>query len=218
MDCGPAGPGEEPEMAVLKGKSLVACGTLRREIRALSDKGAIEPDRIFFTPPGLHEWPAKLEEMLQPQLGKAREASPEVIVLYGEKCFIDIGDPVRDLDALLGERGPEFRRVRAKNCVDMLVAREERESIAGEEKIYWLTPGWVENWKYIFRFWDEGKANEMFPAYGKAVVLDPLGYYDEILEKDPEKILGISDWMKIPLEAHPVGLDRLVQLLSDVEE
>jgi len=193
----------------------VACGTLRREIKALSEQDRIHPDDILFTPPGLHEWPMKLEKKLLPQLTKAREASPKVVVAYGEKCFIDVGNPMRDMDALLGEQGPEFKRTKAKTCVDMMAGVEERSAIAAGEKVYWLTPGWVENWNFIFRFWDRGKANEMFPAYNKAVVLDAVGYFDELIEANPEKILEISDWMAIPIESHPVTLDRLQQLLSD---
>jgi hypothetical protein len=175
----------------------------------------VNPARVYYTQPGLHEWPAKLEQKLLPQLEKARAASPEVIVVYGEKCFIDTGNPVRDMDALLKEHGPEFRRIRAKNCIDMLASREERSAVAQGEKVYWLTPGWLENWELIFRFWDEGKANEMFPAYDKAVVLDSVGCFDRISQEKPEKILGISDWMKIPLEAYPVSLGRFSRLIEE---
>jgi hypothetical protein len=202
-------------MPPLEGCSLVACGTLRREVQALSDEKRIAPDNVVFTPPGLHEWPARLEERLLPRLAKAREASAEVVVAYGEKCFIDVGNPMRDMDALLKEQGPEFKRTRAKNCVDMIAGAEERDAVAAGEKVYWLTPGWVENWNFIFRFWDRGKANEMFPAYDKAIVLDGVGYFDELMESDPEKILEISDWMGISLEAHPANLERLLKVLSD---
>ena len=46
-------------------------------------------------------------------------------------------------------------------------------------------------------------------------MLDAVGYYDDVLEKDPEKILDFSDWMGIPVEPHPVSLDRLKNLLHN---
>ncbi len=197
-----------------KGASIVACGTVRREVRKLADDGLLDADRLFFTGPGLHEWPRELESQLARQLGKARKRSGKVIVAYGEKCYLDTVDPWRDTDALLREQGPEFRRVRAKNCVDMFADAEERRRIASGRRVYWLTPGWLEHWDYIFKDWDAGKANETFPANDAALVLDALGYFDELSAGDPEKLLRISDWMKIPVEPCPVGLDRLRRLLA----
>lgn len=48
-----------------------------------------------------------------------------------------------------------------------------------------------------------------------AIMLDALGFYDELLEKDPEKILDFSDWMGIPMEPYNISLDRLKSLLSE---
>ena len=202
-------------MASFKGSSVVACGTLRREIQALAAGGLLDADRILFTAPGLHEWPEKLERQLGRQCAKAGENSRRVIVAYGEKCFIDVADPTRDTDALLREAGPQFRRVRAKQCVDMLASDEQRRAMAPDEKVYWLTPGWIQHWQFIFKDWDAAKANETFPAHDKAVVLDAVGYFDELSANAPEKILEIADWMKIPLESQPIGLERLAQLLLE---
>jgi len=201
-------------VASFKGISIVACGTLRREIEKLADDGLLDADKILFTAPGLHEWQRELEKQLLRQLEKARAVSQRVIVVYGERCYLDPADPNRNVDALLREQGPEFRRIRARRCVDMLADDDQREQIAAGQKIYWLTPGWVEHWDYIFKDWDAGKANEMFPGYDKAIILDPLGYFDQLCADDPERILEIADWMKIPLEAYPVGLERLAQLLA----
>ena len=197
-----------------KGTSIVACGTLRREVRMLAADGVLDADALLFTAPGLHEWPWELDKQLSRQLEKARRHSERVIVAYGEKCFLDTVDPTRDTDALLREHGPEFRRVRAKNCVDMLADEEQRRRLADGQKVHWLTPGWIAHWSYIFKDWDAGKANEMFPAYDKAVVLDALGYFDELMAETPERILQISDWMRLPIEAAPVSLDRLERLLA----
>ena len=120
-------------MASFKGASIVACGILRRELRGFAEDGILDAERILFTAPGLHEWPAELERQLSTQLIKARATSDRVIVAYGEKCFIDVAGPTRDTDALTREHGREFRRVKAKQCVDMLASEDERVPIAGGE-------------------------------------------------------------------------------------
>lgn len=58
-------------------------------------------------------------------------------------------------------------------------------------------------------------ANEMFPGYDKAVVLDSLGYLDNLMVKSPEEILKISDWMNLPLDSIETSLNRFKKLLGD---
>jgi len=202
-------------VASFKGSSIVACGTLRREITKLAEDGFLDADRVLFTAPGLHEWPNRLEQQLTRQLMKAQRDSRRVIVAYGERCFIDVADATRDTDALIREWGPQFRRVGARNCVDMLASDQERQAMAPGEKVYWLTPGWIEHWTFIFKDWDPAKANETFPAHDRAIVLDALGYFDELSAKTPETILEIADWIKIPVEPQPVSLERLARLLLE---
>jgi len=96
----------------------------------------------------------------------------------------------------------------------MLASAEEREAIAGGQKIYWLTPGWFEYWKLIFKDFDKGMANETFPVNDKAVLLDPFNMFEEISLNQPEKILEFSDFMGIAMEPYPVTLDRLRKLLA----
>jgi len=195
-----------------EGCSIVACGTLRREMRRLAETGFLDGDRLFFTAPGLHEWPEMLEQQLTQQLEKARGTAGRVVVAYGEKCYLDTETGL-DTDGLLGRFGTSVGRVRAKNCVDMLAGADERSEIAEGAKVYWLTPGWVQHWDFIFKDWDAAKANETFPANDKAIILDALGYFDEASHEDPEKILRICDWMKLPLEASTASLERLKDLL-----
>jgi len=196
------------------GSAIVSCGTLRDELSALQDQGFLDADRILFTAPGLHEAPRKLEEQLVRQLAKAKEVAEKTLVVYGARCFVDYGDPSRDVDALLREQGHGNRRVDALNCVDMLTDAGERQRIAGEKKVYWLTPGWMKHWRYIFRDWDAGKANETFPQSDRAVLLDGIGFFDRYSQEKPEEVLAFSDWMRIAIEPVNVSLGRLQELLS----
>jgi hypothetical protein len=192
--------------------STVACGTLRQELRALADEGFIDKEQLFFAAPGLHEWPEILRGQLTKRLERVRSDTGRLLVVYGEKCYFDFEAGV-DTDVLLEEFAPGAVRIEAKNCVDMLVDEEEREQLAGGDRIHWLTPGWLEHWDFIFKDWDAAKANETFPANDRAILLDSVGYYDTIAEKDPEKLLRICDWMRLEIVPQPTSLERLKALL-----
>ncbi|MBN2076417.1 MAG: DUF1638 domain-containing protein, partial [Dehalococcoidales bacterium] len=112
--------------------------------------------------------------------------------------------------------GIRISRIKATHCVDMLASEGDREEIRQGRDIYWLTPGWMKYRQYVYQDWDKGLANENFPKHtGGAIMLDGVGYYDDVLEKDPEKLLEFSDWMGIPIEPYPVSLDRLKNLILD---
>jgi hypothetical protein len=195
--------------------SIVACGTVRPEIRRLAEEGFLEGARLLFTAPGLHEWPGQLEKQLTRQLDRACDAAPRPVVAYGEKCFIDPANPSRVTETLIREICPRAARVQAANCVDMLAGAEERARLAGSDKVYWLTPGWLLNWDAIFKDWDAAKANETFPQHDRAVVLDGIGFFEAFSATEPERLLEISDWMRLPIEAAPISLERLRRLLLD---
>ena len=198
--------------------SIVSCGTLKPEIDRLQAEEFCDAEKLFFTAPGLHEWPWELEKQLPRQLEKAMGYSDKIIVLYGERCFLDSKKPLRVTEALIHEVCPQAVRINATTCVDMLADAEQREKLAEGNKVYWLTPGWIKNWNFIFKDWDKGKANEMFPGHDKAVVLDALGYFDKLMQESPEEILRISDWMNLPLESVEIPLDRFKKLLGDAAE
>jgi len=197
--------------------AVVACGTLRPEMRHLAETGLISEDRLFFTAPGLHEWPEMLKEQLTHQLEKARGIAGHVIVAYGEKCYMDL-ETGMDTSALLAEFAPGVARVSAKNCFDMLADEDERNRLAGGDKIYWLTPGWIQHWDFIFKDWDAAKANETFPANDRAILLDAIGYYDNLSQTDPEKILRICDWTKVQIAPQSISLERLKTLLLETAQ
>jgi len=194
--------------------AVVACGTLRREMLHLSRAGFVDSGRVFFTAPGLHEWPHMLRTQLTRQLDKARSAADRVVVLYGEKCYFDVEAGV-DTDMLLAEFTPGVVRVAAKNCVDMLADKNERNRLADGKKVYWLTPGWIEHWNFIFKDWDGAKANETFSVNDGAILLDAVGYFHNLSETDPEKILRICDWMKLQIAPERISLERLKAILLD---
>jgi len=98
----------------------------------------------------------------------------------------------------------------------MLTSAKQREQIGGGKDVYWLTPGWMEYRHYVYQGWDKGLANENFPKHtGGAIMLDAIGYYDKMVQHEPERILDFSDWMGIPIQNYNVSLERFQDLLSE---
>lgn len=195
-----------------KGYSIVACGTLRRELTHLHETGDLDADRILYTTPGLHEHLPDLERQLIKQIETAKKYSDKIIVVYGSKCYLDPMNP-KDIDSIIQNMGGEIKRIDATTCIDMLADEQERKRVEGDKKVYWLPLGWVEYQNIVFKDWDAGMANETFPKHDKAVMLDALGAFEEYALNSPEKVLEFSDWMGIDLEPYSISLDRLKKLL-----
>jgi hypothetical protein len=200
--------------------AIVACGTLNMELNYMIDSGTLDARKIIYTKPGRHEVPRQLESQLIRQIETAKGYASNIIIVYGGKfCYVNSDDPYRKIDTIIEEQvepGIKISRIKATHCIDMLASDKDREQISQGRNVYWLTPGWMEYRRYVYQDWDKGLANENFPKHtGGAVMLDAVGYYDDVMNNDPEKLLEFSDWMGIPIEPYRVTLDRLLTLLSD---
>jgi hypothetical protein len=204
--------------------AIVSCGTLSLELNHLRAEGFLDTEHLFFTTPGLHEDIHELERQLLDRIAKAREKAGKVLVVYGGKfCYVNADEPTRTLQQLITEQGAGVARIQATHCMDMLASEAERERIAAEvaggEKVWWMTPGWIKFRHKVFKGWDKGLANENFPRHsGGAVVLDGTGYLDTYMAEHPEDFLEYSDWMGIPIIPYPVTLDRFKRLLTEQAE
>jgi hypothetical protein len=201
--------------------AIVSCGTLSMELNHLRDEGFLDTNHLFLTTPGLHEDIRELERQLIARIQKAKEKVDKVLVVYGGKfCYVNADEPTRTMRTIIEEQGPGVARIDATHCMDMLASQADRDRIAqevaGGEKVWWMTPGWVKFRHNVFKGWDKGLANENFPRHtGGAVVLDGIGYLDQYMNEQPEEFLEYCDWMGIPMQAYPVTLDRFKSLLLD---
>ena len=200
--------------------AIVACGTLSPELDYMRSNDLIDPGRIIYTKPGLHQDCQELERQLIKAVAKAREEYDRVIVIYGGKfCYVNTDDPTRTMNRVIEELGSGVARIQATHCMDMLASEKEREELAGGADVWWMTPGWVKFRHQVFEGWDKGTANENFPRHqGGAFVLDGVGLCDEYLNNDPEKILDMSDWMGLPLQGISVSLNRFLELIYQAAE
>lgn len=200
---------------------IVACGTLSLELNHLREDGFLNVRHIYYTTPGLHEDCGELENQLLRRLQEAKEQAEKVIVVYGGKfCYVNAEVPTRTMRKIIEEQGSSVRRIHASHCVDMLAGEADREKIAqamaGGEKVWWMTPGWIKFRHQVFKGWDKGLANENFPRHtGGAIVLDGIGFVEKYMEANPEELLEYSDWMGIPIQSCPVSLDRFRSLLLE---
>jgi len=201
--------------------AIVACGTMNLELNHLKKEGFLDAQKIYYTKPGLHQNCHELERQLIQRINMAKEKTDKVIVVYGGKfCYVNVDIPTRTMQKVIEEQGPRVGRVQATHCMDMIAGEAEREQIAqelvGEEKVWWMTPGWIEYRHQVFEGWDKGIANENFPKHtGGAIVLDTIGYVDNYMAQKPEEFLEYSDWMGIPIQGYPVSLDRFKSLLLE---
>ena len=201
--------------------AIVSCGTLSLELNYLKKTGFLDSDHLFFTTPGLHEDIHELERQLLQRITRAKEKTKKVIVVYGGKfCYVNPDEPTRTMQTIIDEQGPGVTRIQATHCVDVLAGEPERqkisEEVADSEKVWWMTPGWIKFRYHVFKDWDKGLANENFPRHtGGAIVLDGIGFVENYMAEKPEEFLEYSDWMGIPIQAHPIALDRFKSLLLD---
>ncbi|MFP4428205.1 MAG: DUF1638 domain-containing protein [Desulfovermiculus sp.] len=204
--------------------AIVSCGTVSLELNHLKQEGFLDTEHVFYTTPGLHEDVKELERQLVSRIHKAKQVVDKVIVVYGGKfCYINAEQPTRTMQTIIEEQGPNVVRINATHCMDMVASEEQREQIAqevaGGEKVWWMTPGWIKFRHQVFKGWDKGLANENFPRHtGGAVVLDSIGYVDQYMAEKPEEFLEYSDWMGIPIQPYPVTLDRFKALLTEQAE
>jgi len=201
--------------------AIVSCGTLSIELNHLRDEGFLDTQHMYLTTPGLHEDIRELERQLIARIQKAKEKVEKVLVVYGGKfCYVNADEPTRTMRTIIAEQGPGVTRIEATHCMDMIASQADRDRIAqevaGGEKVWWMTPGWVKFRHQVFKGWDKGLANENFPRHtGGAIVLDGIGYLDRYMNEQPEEFLEYCDWMGIPMQAYPLTLDRFKTLLLD---
>lgn len=208
-----------PDRTTFKDFAIVACGTLAPELKFLRKSGFLDAKKILYTKPGRHEVPVELENLLVKNIRLAAGQTDKIIVVYGGKfCYVNTADPQKTIDTVIQQATNDAiaTRIDASHCVDMLASKEDREQIGRGKKVWWLTPGWIAYRRFVFQDWDKGKANENFPQHtGGAILLDGVGFWDQFAATKPEQLLDFSDWMGIPIEPHPVSLDRLKGLLLD---
>jgi hypothetical protein len=160
---------------------IIACHIFRRELEAVAPQMA---SQATWLPAGLHVDFGRLREGLE----SAMEGAEHVVCLYGAACHPDMDELVADHK---GQCLP------GKDCVAAFLPDEQRRKLE-DRKAFVMTPGWLRNWREIFREglgWDEVDARQNFGLYEVVVLLDfGLETIDDMA------VLEFFEYVRTPIE------------------
>jgi len=91
---------------------------------------------------------------------------------------------------------------------------EKMAELDAEAKTFYLTSGWLENWRKIFMEglgWDAVDARQNFGYYDRILLLDT-----GIVPIDDMNLLEFYDYAQVPVETMPVDPDNLRILLKQL--
>jgi len=176
-------------------KTILACGIIKQELDyLLKDKEVA----INYIDPALHVDLDKLKEALAESMDQVSNS----FVVIGTHCHPEI-------ENMVTERGGQI--IKAKNCIDMLLGDKMAETDA-EARTFYLTAGWLENWRKIFvegLKWDEIDARQNFGFYDRILLLDT-----GLTPINDEAILEFFEYTQVPIEIITIELNNLAKLLE----
>ncbi|GAV23252.1 DUF1638 domain-containing protein [Carboxydothermus pertinax] len=186
-------------------KCLICCGILQKELeqifKEIGNRNNV-PERIYLEP-ALHVDFDKLKTELESTLANQQKKSEKLFLVYGLQCHPEMKVLAQNYKATV---------IPAQNCIDMLLG-DKINFVNQEAKTFFLTPGWLENWKSIFingLGWDSITARQNFGFYERILLLDT-----GIKTFKEEEILEFFDYTQIPIETHEISLHNLRQLVLD---
>ncbi len=177
---------------------IVACGIFQPELEQVLRQ--IRDERphdciidVTYVPPALHVDYDKLKDGIIDALDHVSEQKK--ILLFGSMCHPEIGEFTEKYHVV---------RLSPGNCVELILGKERQREIEKSAKVFYLTPGWLQNWEDIFRRgqgWDEIDARQNMGFYDKILLLDT-----GVSEFSDEDILEFFEYTQVPIEIECVDL------------
>jgi len=186
--------------------SIIACGIFEKEIEALRPVLGF-PFEAHYLGAGLHVDFGDLKEALVAELDKCKTNDSEgTIVVYGQ-CHPDIEEIIKPYQAAL---------TACQNCVDAFITRKGMENKAKDGLFFYLSPGWLDAWKDIFRRlnWDQEVARMQMGSFRGSVYLDTL----KDAPAREEELLEFFDFTNLPFEIMPVDLGYFKSIIVNAKE
>jgi len=186
--------------------SIIACGIFEKEIEALRSEIGF-PFEAHYLGAGLHVDFGDLKEALVAELDKCKTNDSEgTIVVYGQ-CHPDIEEIIKPYQAAL---------TACQNCVDAFITRRGLENKAKDGLFFYLSPGWLDAWKDIFRRlnWNQEVARMQMGSFRGSVYLDTL----KDAPAREEELLEFFDFTNLPFEIMPVDLGHFKSLIINAKE
>jgi hypothetical protein len=177
---------------------IVACGIFQPELDLIMKriKDLQSPGTevtTTYVPPALHVDYDKLKDGITGSLDTVTEHKK--VLLFGSMCHPEIGEFTEKYGVV---------RLAPGNCVEMILGKERQREIEKTAKVFYLTPGWLQNWRDIFQQgqgWDEVDARINFGFYDKILLLDTGA---ALLSDDD--LLEFFDYTQEPIEIESVDL------------
>ena len=181
--------------------TIIACGIFKDEIERLSADMAI-PFKVRYLGPGLHVDFDELKDALEEELKRASsDGSQGSIVAYGQ-CHPKIDEILKPYHAALMD---------CQNCVDAFISRQAVEKKAREGLFFYLSPGWLDAWKDIFKRlgWDPEIARLHMGSFKGSVYIDTM----KDAQEREEELLEFFDFTNLPFTIMPMELDHFKSLI-----
>lgn len=186
--------------------AIIACGIFEKEIELL------RPDlgfsfRAHYLAPGLHVDFDDLRTAIAAKLEECSfDGSEGTIVMYGQ-CHPKMDEILAPHHAALLD---------CQNCVDAFITRQGMERKAREGLYFYLSPGWLDAWKEIFRRmnWGVEEARLAMGSFKGSVYIDTL---KDAQEREMD-LLEFFDFTNLPYQVMPVDLCHFKSLIIKAKE
>jgi hypothetical protein len=186
--------------------AIIACGIFEKEIEALHRELGF-PFEAHYLGAGLHVDFDDLKGALVAELEKCQKNGNDgMIVVYGQ-CHPQIDEIIKPYHASL---------VACQNCVDAFITRKGMENKARNGLFFYLSPGWLDAWKDIFRRlnWGVEEARMQMGSFRGCVYLDTM----KDAPAREEELLEFFDFTNLPFEIMPVDLGYFKSLIVNAKE
>ncbi len=184
-------------------KNILCCGILKPELEFILREQNLKVDNVNFLETALH---VDFELLAGSLLSSLRRiGSKDTVLVIGTQCH-------PEMERMTAQQGVQI--VRARNCIEMLLGPQKMAALDAEAKTFYLSPGWLENWRRIFiqgLQWDTVDARLNFGFYDRLLVLDT-----GVTPINEEQVLEFFDYTQVPVEVMPVDLTNFRQLLEEV--
>jgi hypothetical protein len=183
-----------PEVAV------VVCQLLRRELEALRAAGRLDAG-LETLPHACDPTPSERDDIVA-TLTRRSGRSPRALALGGG-CLrgIELPDAEGERLALLVE----------PTCFELLAPPQLVQHLIAQGA-HLVTPGWLAQWKQAMEAWalDRATARQLFAESASKLVLLDTG----VDPQAPARLSELAEFVALPSEVLPVGLDYLALRLS----
>lgn len=177
---------------------IVACGIFQPELETVLKQISVESMsdediRVTYVTPALHVDNNKLKQGITNALDHVAEE--KTVLLFGAMCHPELDEFTEKYHVV---------KLLPGNCIELILGKERQHEIEKSAKVFYLTPGWLQNWQDIFKRgqgWDEIDARQNFGFYDKILLLDT-----GVSQFNDEDLLEFFEYTQVPIEIECIDL------------